>query len=165
MRRQISRSGGLPYTDKHIDKDHAFRRGLFSLSATSGHLRVVCYVYITASPKTTGIALQYRFTVNTWFVLRANDGVSLATATTYCSGLGGVIPNTTQLTSGTGVRGVGSMWGEWSTLTSARIYSSGYDIWYKTLPNEMVMVNGSSGGRVSGLGINMSVGTACAITL
>ncbi|ENE7724965.1 hypothetical protein ABNZ70_004833, partial [Salmonella enterica] len=122
-------------------------------------------VTITATPKTGGQTLAYKFTINTWYKVRANDGVTWAQGNTYCSSLGMTTPSSTQLTSGQNVRVIGSLWGEWGNLINASTIQTGLVPWYKTSSGPSgnhTIVLASDGQSISYTdNENAGVGTAC----
>ncbi|HDL6964622.1 TPA: Ig-like domain-containing protein, partial [Yersinia enterocolitica] len=74
-------------------------------------------VTITATLKAGGAALSYTFSVNTWFI---NNGLTTSmtwsNASNWCATQSATQPTPAQLTQGTSIRGVGSLWSEWGAM-------------------------------------------------
>lgn len=74
-------------------------------------------VEISAKDKTTATSLRYSFTIKHWaFVPSPNSDITYSVAKSYCASEGAVLPNSTLL-GAKGVRGVGTVFGEWGDLT------------------------------------------------
>ena len=123
-------------------------------------------VMITATSSSGAQIYQYSFTVSTWYKLRANDGVTWNVGDSYCTALGAATPSVAQLTAGTDVRSVGSLWGEWGNLTNTTRIAQGLAVFYKTTDGgsggQHMLVTTETGGSVSYTDAeNAGVGTAC----
>jgi adhesin/invasin len=75
-------------------------------------------VTITASLKTGGGDLTYPFTVRSWFINNGNNAMNWNDASIWCSNQGLTQPVVNNLTLGTDVRGMGSLWSEWGRMAA-----------------------------------------------
>ncbi|MBL5829222.1 hypothetical protein [Serratia fonticola] len=73
-------------------------------------------VTITATPKGGGAPLTYTFSVNTWFINNGSTGMSWSDASNWCTAQGLTQPTKDDMTLGTNVRGIGSLWSEWGRM-------------------------------------------------
>lgn len=109
----------------------------------------------TSSPVTItatmegGDVLTYTFTLTTWYTNNKLQTLDFSAADLYCKASSASLPTRSQLTSGVGVRGVGtSLIGEWGRISSyANAYFNGDKYWtsdaYGTSGDEYYLVDGS----------------------
>lgn len=77
------------------------------------------HVVITATDKQSGATLNYAFDVKYWaFVPTGGNSVSFTAAEGLCSAGAAILPSQNMIAQGTGVRGVGGLYGEWGDLSS-----------------------------------------------
>ncbi|HEN3637181.1 TPA: inverse autotransporter beta domain-containing protein [Yersinia enterocolitica] len=82
-------------------------------------------ITITATPKTGGAAMTYIFRITDWFYAINSFTQSWQIALDNCYSKSLDLPILSKLTSGQGIRGVGSLWGEWGdTRAIAPFYST-----------------------------------------
>ncbi|WP_447870673.1 hypothetical protein [Serratia fonticola] len=80
-------------------------------------------VTITATPKAGGASLTYTytFTVGSWFINNGYNGFgSWSDTVAWCTKQGLNLPTINDMTMGTGVRGMGSLFSEWGSMDKYR---------------------------------------------
>ncbi|WP_145507727.1 YrIlm family inverse autotransporter adhesin [Yersinia hibernica] len=80
-------------------------------------------------------AYRYEFKVTSWFI--SGSYRKFSDAENYCSTNGMVIPSRDQLTQGTNIRGIGSLWSEWQKPTSWASGDANTAYWSNTQPSTM----------------------------
>ncbi|MCB5320409.1 Ig-like domain-containing protein, partial [Yersinia massiliensis] len=80
-------------------------------------------------------AYRYEFKVTSWFI--SGSYRKFSDAENYCSTNGMVIPSRDQLTQGTNIRGIGSLWSEWQKPTSWASGDANTAYWSNTQPSAM----------------------------
>ncbi|HDL6964654.1 TPA: hypothetical protein PXM28_004088, partial [Yersinia enterocolitica] len=73
-------------------------------------------VTITATLKAGGAALSYTFSVNSWFINNGSTAMTWSDASNWCTTQSAAQATRAQLTQGTNIRGVGSLWSEWGVM-------------------------------------------------
>ena len=121
-------------------------------------------VTITAISNSTGEqSLAFTFTIGTWYLLDLNNHLSWDDTNSYCSSQNAAMPNKAQMTSGTNIRGMGSLWAEWGSLLGNIA-----DKWYRVSDMGSVehqIVRSIDGGdREYHDGFQPNIGTACFIS-
>jgi adhesin/invasin len=78
-------------------------------------------VTITASLKTGGGNLTYPFSVRSWFINNGNITMNWSNSSDWCSNHPNQVltqPERNNLTLGTNLRGMGSLWSEWGRMAA-----------------------------------------------
>ncbi|MEX2954839.1 hypothetical protein AB4K01_26980, partial [Serratia fonticola] len=73
-------------------------------------------VTITATPKGGGVPLIYTFSVNTWFINNGSTVMPWSDASNWCTAQELAQPTRGDMTMGSGVRGLGSLFSEWGRM-------------------------------------------------
>ncbi|HFV9292161.1 TPA: hypothetical protein ACIAIE_001985 [Serratia fonticola] len=75
-------------------------------------------VTITATPNAGGDPLTYTFTVRSWFINNGNTKMNWSDASNWCTNQSLSQPTRGELTQGSGIRDIGSLWSEWGRITN-----------------------------------------------
>ncbi|WP_447870675.1 hypothetical protein [Serratia fonticola] len=73
-------------------------------------------VTITATPKGGGAPLTYTFSVNTWFINNGSTRMPWSDASNWCTAQGLTQPTRGDMSMGSAVRGLGSLFSEWGSM-------------------------------------------------
>ncbi|WP_187394464.1 invasin domain 3-containing protein [Citrobacter freundii complex sp. CFNIH2] len=121
-------------------------------------------VTITAISNSTGEqSLAFTFTIGTWYLLDLNNHLSWDDTNSYCSSQNAAMPNKAQMTSGTNIRGMGSLWAEWGSLLGNIA-----DKWYRVsdmgVSYHLIVRSIDGGNREYYDSVLSNTGTACFIS-